>query len=181
MVAYTIHDGTIWRDPLGNTRAPEQFKIIKNAIDVRTRRVVDLGSGHADLANALRQAGALMMCIDMDNALVREARTMGLPAMYMDVEEFPDTVAEAGMDVDIVICFSVLPYLKDPIKFLTTLPGDVLLLEFQYAGDGPGFKDVPDDDVAKHWLAECGWQAEPIGKTFVPGRDMWRTIWLCTR
>lgn len=165
-----------WPETLGNTRAPEQFRQIIKAIDLRGKVVYDLGCGHADLAWALQQIGVNMLCVDNDPLLVKEAASRGVFAICKDIEMF-----HINAYPDAVICFDVLPYLKDPWGFLRELRTPILLLECQYAGDGPGFADIKNDLDMKHKLMLCGWHSEVIGKTFVPGRDLWRTIWMCTK
>lgn len=165
-----------WPEVLGNTRAPEQFRQIVKAIDLRGKTIYDLGCGHVDLDWALDQIGANVVCVDIDPVLVAEATERGLLAICGNIETLYNLLSP-----DTVICFSVLPYLKDPWGFLRKLHAPILLLECQYASDGPGFAEIKNDQDMKHKLMLCGWHSEVIGRTFVPGRDLWRTIWMCTR
>jgi hypothetical protein len=59
---------------------------------------------------------------------------------------------------------------------------EISLVECQYAGDGPGFEDIENDNDFQEllWKAGFAW-AQPIGRTFVKGRDKYRTIWYCKR
>jgi hypothetical protein len=83
---------------------------------------------------------------------------------------------------DIIICFSVLPYLSDPTATLHWIRNhsNQALIECQYSGDGPGFDWLKDDYDMQRWLEQAGFETiEPIGKTLVKDRDKYRTIWLC--
>lgn len=168
-----------WPETLGNTRAPEQFRQIVKAIDLRDRKVFDLGAGYGDLAWALQQIGATVTCVDVDPTMTMKLLERGLHVFTQDVEEFV-TWYDA---MDVVVCFSVLPYLQNPQMFLQRLRlrANVLLLECQYHGDGPGLAQIENDADMKFWLEFLDWKPKIIGKTFVPGRDLWRTIWMCTK
>jgi hypothetical protein len=87
--------------------------------------------------------------------------------------KLPDT------KVDIIICFSVLPYLKDSQYVLGWLSKSCqqALLEVQYKGDGPG--TIKNDSHAKSIFKQHWHSVTPIGKTLVDYRNLYRTIWLC--
>lgn len=87
-----------------------------------------------------------------------------------------------GIVPNMFYCFSVLPYLKNKESFLQYLASKdaVSFIEMQYAGDGPGPKDIEDDGDMFDLLGECGFNKfRKIGSTPVVGRNISRSIWKC--
>ena len=92
-------------------------------------------------------------------------------------------VTDIYVQYDIGICFSVLPYLKKPASFLYKMKKlcELCLIECQYDGDGPGFSFIKSDATMAAYLYGVGFrEIVPIGKTYVEGRNKYRTIWMCS-
>jgi len=85
--------------------------------------------------------------------------------------------------VDIAICFSVLPYLENPICALRwiNLHSDIALIECQYDGDGAGFQCLKENRHMEMCLIEDAkfQRVQTIGYTLVEGRNTKRFIWMC--
>lgn len=161
-----------------NTRSPEQWQIISKYIYFNGKTVLDLGCGYGDILAFCREAGAIVTGLERDMMVVVSAQRQhpGLNIRQGLAEFMPFG------PFDVIICFSVLPYLAVPFDVLKDIWRNCkqALIECQYAGDGPGFAWLQNDDDMRRWLAEAGWQKiEAIGRTFVEGRDKFRTIWLC--
>jgi len=196
--------------PLHNTRAPAQWAIISKYIDFAGKTVLDLGCGYADILFQCKEAGA-RECIGIDKGTSEKVLNIATNWLFEDIgfADFDlnnelDQIPQAPVKQshikpwDVIICFSVLPYLDNALAILGWIKAhsEIALIECQYDGDGPGSvpwlshrigpdlneyqKPPKDDDEMKDILAGVGWQSiEPIGKTLVEGRNMWRTIWLC--
>ena len=84
---------------------------------------------------------------------------------------------------DIIVCLSVLPYIKLPIDLLNkiSIHSREAIIECQYVGDGPGFDDVHNDNDMKSVLGQIWANVTSIGETEVKIRDKWRTVWHCTK
>lgn len=177
--------------PVHNTRSPAQWEIISKHVDFEGKTVLDLGCGHGDLLWRAWRAGAKSLegvekKLETDREIYK--RLMGdLNAacdnlyLMLEIENIIRATRQRG-HYDVVICFSVLPYLQDPFTCLCWIcdHSEQALIECQYSGDGPGFDWLKDDDDMRDWLEQAGFETvEPIGKTLVKDRDKYRTIWLC--
>lgn len=171
--------------PIHNERSPDQWEIIKGVNFSGT--VVDLGCGYADILFRLSRLGKSAWLIGVDdnpsivfrNQGVNEEHTLGVEFWNVTVEDFV-----SGWNygtIDTAICFSVLPYLDSPDYLLAFLRHNTkqTLIECQYAGDGPGFRDIKDDYDMGVWLGQFWKRYRPLGYTTIDYRDVDRTIWLC--
>ena len=164
-----------------NTRSPEQWRIISEHIDFQGKTVLDLGCGKGDILAFAAEAGAHVTGIDSDKANIEYVRIT-----YPEIEVIEQTVnfLEAAPKTDIIICFSVLPYLVEPLFFVLqwiNRHSEVAFIECQYAGDGPGFEFLTDNDDMEKWLFSAAQfeKVEAIGHTLVEGRNTKRYIWMC--
>ena len=167
-----------------NIRSPEQWDIISSHVDFQGKTVLDLGCGKGDILLRAFDAEAIVCGIDYDNENFKYIQNAcaEIQIVCADIADI-DSLREWSSKVDIVICFSVLPYLERPgdtLKWINA-HSDIALIECQYAGDGPGFDFLTDNDDMKQWLLQIGKfkEAEPIGHTFVEGRNTKRIIWRC--
>ena len=162
---------------------PEIWQILMDCgIDFKGKSLIDLGSGYGDMCLLAHQTKAdLVWYVDKDGYKCEEfyhQRAIGKKIVIRnsDIEmlEFDDRW-------DYILCFSVLPYISQPHQFFEKISKirSTLILECQYASDGPGFGDIEDDDDMKEWLSEYWNSCEPIGKTLVKDRQKYRTIWVC--
>jgi SAM-dependent methyltransferase len=163
-----------------NVRSPEQWSIISRHIDFQGKTVLDLGCGKGDILFRAFEAGAKAIGIDLVAENVKY-----IQETYPDIEVAVDNI-ESMIEIfgiDIIICFSVLPYLRNPGVILQWINGhsDIAFIECQYAGDGPGFSGIHDSNDMREWLLTSGQfkKAEPIGYTLVEGRNKKRYIWMC--
>jgi SAM-dependent methyltransferase len=186
----TLRKGCEFIPELYNTRAEEIWDVISKRIVFDGKTVLDVGCGRADLMARIWCAGARVVYgIDNSPIELREAR---LRTLYMVKEGaaiyFLHKNLEHWSDKwpgrhDIIICTSVLPYTIDPDRILQRIQKDcdVAIIECQYAGDGPGFDDIQNDDQMRKWLTDYDWSSvEKIGKSKVVSRNTTRTIWKCT-
>lgn len=168
-----------------NKRSDSQWQIISEHVEVAGKTMLDLGCGYADLLFSCWSAGAAFACgLDKDRSVIEAAfakfqvgDTSNVRLAVANIEQLSKWETE-----DIIICFSVLPYLANPDKVLAWIKDHsrLALIECQYAGDGPGPENIRDDYQMWAWLAAAGWsKIEPIGKTLVEGREKYRTIWRC--
>lgn len=177
-----------------NKRANEQWQIISSHIDFDNKTVLDLGCGYGDILALCQQSGANVLGIEQDKEICKYLKNNWILVINCDLEKWIQKVSakldtsvlewleEPVIHFDIVICFSVLPYLNNPDAVLRWIAdhSDIALIECQYAGDGPGFSGIKNDNDMQKWLFEVGWQsAEAIGKTLVDYRNKYRTIWCC--
>jgi 16S rRNA A1518/A1519 N6-dimethyltransferase RsmA/KsgA/DIM1 with predicted DNA glycosylase/AP lyase activity len=171
-----------------NTRSPQQWQIISEHIDFKSKTVLDLGCGWGDILFKCIEAGVKEAWgVEQDESICRHlwqsdalSNNKARRIAYADLEQwaFQDTIPA----FDIIICFSVLPYLTNPLAVLKWMKehSQTSLIECQYAGDGPGLTTIKNDNDMLAYLRLAGWKSiEPIGKTLVEGRDKYRTIWMC--
>jgi SAM-dependent methyltransferase len=173
-----------------NKRAEEIWEQITPQVSFTGKTVIDVGCGYGDFSFLAYMANAGRIdAIDINQKIIEKARIaneqyFGGPGN--DVNFYIMNIERGDLKImnryDIGICFSVLPYLNDPFFMLRKLSQlcHVLLLEVQYAGDGPGFTWVKNDDDLAYYIGQAGFTSfEPIGRTKVK-QDRWeRTIWLC--
>lgn len=164
-----------------NIRSPEQWRIVSGAIDFQDKTVLDLGCGRGDILAFAAEAGAHVTGIDSDKTNIEYIHNT-----YPAIEAIEETVnfLEAAPKTDIIICFSVLPYLVEPLFFVLQWinhHSEVAFIECQYSGDGPGFEFLTDNDVMEKWLLVAAEfkKVEAIGHTVVEGRNTKRVIWMC--
>lgn len=178
--------------PLYNKRAGEMWDIISAHVDFAGKRVIDLGCGRGDLALRVSAMSAVRWVQAYDNnaECILDCESKKQSIKHRVTISFKlDDIGEAFhyktlSSCDILICCSVLPYMPFASQFIDKMAhhAPMSIIECQYAGDGPGFPDIKDDDDMQTWLLSAGWSTvTPIGKTFVEGRDKWRTIWMCER
>ena len=179
--------------PLHNKRVPEQWKVINKHVDFEGKSVWDIGCGYADLLWCCWRAGAMViMGVDCDidtikyNKQVRTQMGDSESILYIDfcrseIETLVGTIMDETCE-DIILCFSVLPYLDNIPATLQWIHdrSKLALIECQTFGDGPGPAWHKTDDDMRHLLECTGWTSiNRIGATYVANRDKWRTIWLC--
>ncbi len=177
-----------------NKRFPEIWWIITKETDFKNKVIVDVGCGGGDLVKAVFKAQARRVYgfdLDVNNSIFKFNNRVPLNVILCEDDingwgnEWPDlrngTNHKGDSRIDILTCFSVLPYLDDPAKIVRKLRSmaHTVLIEMQYRGDGPG-QLIKNDEEMFIWLKKQGFNTvENIGKTFVEDRDKYRTIWCC--
>jgi len=178
-----------------NVRSAEMWAaIVDNGNSFSGLTVVDFGSGYGDMCLfALRNGASQVLGIDSNPEMVKLAsqKCIDYPdAMFYDGDiesntDFLNALELVGFqddaNMDVAFCFSVLPYLKRPGDFVYLLSNifDTVYIECQYIGDGPG-NIAADDEEMSLWIMNHGFDsAYAVGRTFIKGRNMFRTIWEC--
>jgi len=104
-------DRTAWVRPFGGPIATALAAIA----EARPRRVLDAGSGRAELARLI--AAPEVVCVDSSPAAVEAARALGLEAVRGDLEDLPF----ADESFEVVTCNWVLYHLADVDRGLAGL------------------------------------------------------------
>lgn len=185
--------------PIHNSRAPQQWEIISQHVGFAGKTVLDLGCGYGDILFRCRVAGAIEVWGCEQNEIICQYIWQQEKQLRVAQTDIAKWILQNTLPLwDIIICFSVLPYLDNAVDTLNWMKAhsEIALIECQYDGDGPGSvpwlsrrvgpdlneyqKPPKDDDQMREILAGIGWQSiEPIGKTLIEDRQKWRTIWLC--
>ena len=159
---------------------PQIWQILMGyGISLKGKSLLDLGGGHGDLCLMAHNSGAKKVrYIDnaIDDSVYARFHKTTVELFKQDIEK-----NEWGNGFDYISCLSVLPYLQSPDRFLNDVSktGSVFILECQYAGDGPGLREIQNDYHMESWLRVYWDGVESIGKTLVAGRQRYRTIWVC--
>ncbi len=169
-----------------NTRAERMWSIISRNVDFRRKRVIDLGCGTGDFVWRCLIAGAQqVMPIDIDTSKFSMDFLQSVPNEYtvnLNSSNINEWVKEdRQIHFDIAMCFSVLPYLDDipaTIQWMA-ITFDLSLIEAQYDPEPFNVGVVSDRGMAQLLLDNGFNDVEPIGKSYVDYRDVWRTIWRC--
>jgi len=163
-----------------NVRSPMQWEIVSKVIDFQDLEVADLGCGYCDLLLNIQAAGASVAHgVEHDPDIAQEARSRcegtGITIFEADLVAW---LRECQV-YDVLICFSVLPYLPDMESALALLyqKGRQVLIECQYRGDGPG--SILGDSHMQWRLLRYWDSVRKIGTTLVEIRNCERSIWLC--
>lgn len=180
-----------------NTRAEAMWRIISQEVDFRKKRVIDFGCGTGDFLWRAYVAGAEHV-IGIDNKTEVETifvddgedYTEGIIRMRTGINLFfswdiDEEINKAPNDYinsfDIALCFSVLPYLSDIPATLKWMSANFSLsiIEAQYNPEPYNVGVLSDTGMAQLLLNNGFDTIEPIGKTYVEIRDVYRTIWKC--
>lgn len=167
------------------------WNAIVKKVDFIDKTVLDAGCGHGDLVMYAWMSGAkAVVGVDKDKIALTDAR---LRAGEMILSGARITFVEKDIEqwdskwpgkYDIVFCTSVLPYLLDPDRLLANICNDskIAIIECQYAGDGPGFTHIANDEQMLAWLQKFCWTGVArIGQSYLASRDLYRSIWMCNR
>jgi hypothetical protein len=168
--------------PVHNTRAPKQWRIISQHVDFEDKTVLDLGCGCGDLMYRAWADGASEIHGADNNAKIIAAFPLDFHTYKIDIDEMIGNNASVYR-WDIIVCFSVLPYLTDPTATLRWIckHSSIALIECQLSGDGPGFDWLKSPQDMRRWLDSIGWKSiQRIGETVVKDRGAKRGIWLCS-
>lgn len=163
--------------------------ILSKYFDFQGQKLFDVGFGHGDLLRAAHDAGAIVYGCEIDRDLI-DRIVPGLEGAIFesDIDTWDDTWYPfkggghrgQGKSIDILTCFSVLPYLRDPsctIRYFAKI-SKVSVIEMQYRGDGPGHL-IRNFLEMENWLKEVWEEVKWIGQTYIKDRDKHRDIWLC--
>jgi hypothetical protein len=173
-----------------NTRAMNMWRAISQNVNFRKKNVADLGCGHGEMLWRSLLAGADFVCgFDIQpkpNALMLAEIYSQIRVVQTDLNVSighgtPYWLKERKWDI--AMCFSVLPYLDNPIGALEWIAKNfpVALIEVQYVPE-PNNIGVFSDNGMFSTLRDTGFEViSKIGSTHVGIRDMDRTIWKCER
>ena len=175
-----------------NKRAEEMWSYISSSVDFEDKQVLDLGCGSGDfLTRALHSGASYVLGVERDYVVSSwaDARLQSdgwsLDKYAIGVDDIDSIVMKDDKGYkgfDIIMCFSVLPYLDSPGNAMFWIKNncDIALIECQYHGDGPGPEFIKNDSDMKSRILGIGWgKAEKIGWTDVKIRPAKRSIWKC--
>lgn len=172
-----------------NQRFPEIWQILTQHIDFTGKTLLDIGCGYGDLIKAAYQDGATVYGLDRD--FPNELKAIHYPDRFYlirdDINWWTDNDypfkrgKNKNSRIDILTCFSVLPYLKNMLETLSYFKqiAPMVVIECQYYGDGPGLLFIQNDEDMRRVLDSYWPVVSKIGQTFVDGRNKYRSIWLC--
>jgi hypothetical protein len=151
---------------------------------------LDLGCGYADLLWRCWAAGAsevwgLDQDIDIINRNARISAQMNVadpPVGFIctEIQSYMGLVPTSNPDV--ILCFSVLPYLSNIPRVLEWIynHSHTALIECQLFGDGPGPEWLKTLGDLAALFRDVGWlHIQLLGSTYIPDRDKHRIIWMC--
>jgi SAM-dependent methyltransferase len=181
-----------------NIRAEAMWQVIRNNVNFYGKNVIDIGCGTGDFLWRVFEANAIHVQgidkhperITVPTIILGERMLIGANNVLSGVgNNFPFDIDTAVMEnflfqpkYQIGFCFSVLPYLENPLAALVwmRMNFNTLILEFQYAGDGPGLDYIHNDTEAEEFIRKAGFEnVDSIGRTEIEIRDTYRTIWKC--
>lgn len=171
--------------PLHNVRAGTIWSFIEPHVDFTDKTVCDYGCGYADIiARAALSGAKAAWGYEGDANVFQQARQRmrGIPNLSIVQTDIEKLVDIAPARVNIGICTSVLPYLKHPTVFLQFLSGfhREVIIEMQYATDGPGPAHITNDEDMINWLTASGFdEITRLGATLVEPRNRYRSVFLC--
>ena len=167
------------------------FEAIRRHVDLVGADVLDLGCGYGDLAAFSLANGARHVTIVDKNPemiLMSEAKiiqraplTTTWETLVLDID---DRSQLASLQYyHIAYCTSVLPYLSNRELALSFLAAraETSIIEMQYAGDGPGPKEIKNDADMLALLSRFWETSEKIGRTHTGRTPAHRSIWKCAR
>ncbi len=179
-----------------NRRAKAMWDQIIPHVDFMNRTVIDIGAGYCDLAMMAADAGAhIVLCLENNSQVYKKilerleygTYCLNINAMEVDAEDFLYGIPDNEYLVDIAICTSVLPYLREPDRMLEWMSkhAAISIIEVQYKNDGPGERlGIEADAMMEGRLrSQAAWDSKrkvyKIGETNIAIRPGTRSIWLC--
>jgi SAM-dependent methyltransferase len=165
------------------------WHIIHDKVIWTKKTVVDLGCGAGDMLWRAWDAGANRVDgIDLDKRMLKYAEDRHKQHGYqpprakiffgcVDLSKHYFRIPTS----DIVICFSVLPYIHGRHELLDQMSRrhDTAFIECQYWGDGPGPSDITTQNDMRELLRRYWKKVEWCGATTVKGGIAKRDIWRC--
>lgn len=168
-----------------NTRAPDMWSLISKNVDFEGKSVLDLGCGYGDFLLLAHYAGASKIAgVDNNSRIISKVRErIDKKAKNSHIRLYIEDIETLSLkDWDIVLCFSVLPYLNNPDKLLNKIyfNSKIALIEAQYQGEPYCLQNIKNDKDMREWLQSIGWDCiTNLGYTDVEIRNAKRTIWRC--
>jgi SAM-dependent methyltransferase len=146
----------------------ERLKPLFDAIDLRDKRVLDIGCNEGFFALYMAAQGARVIGIDVDEQRIAKARfvqsLMGTADVDLRVTDIFSPDFAALPSADLCVCLGVIHRVPDPVAALSALAKktDMLLLEWKALKFGPhdeafayfSAKPVDQDDYygTEYWL-----------------------------
>jgi 2-polyprenyl-6-hydroxyphenyl methylase/3-demethylubiquinone-9 3-methyltransferase len=130
-----------WWDPKGPSKPlhdlnPLRLQYVERAVALQGKRVVDVGCGGGILSEAMARAGALVLGIDLSQAVLDVAELHALeakvPAQYRTLAA-EELALERPAEFDLVTCMEMLEHVPDPAASIQALAslvkpgGDVIV------------------------------------------------------
>lgn len=170
-----------------NKRALSIWSIISSGVEFKNKSVIDVGCGYCDIAWRMAKAGASVSAVDKDPLALKTCyekkvhyKQESISVLGHYLEEFLPYITEP---YDIAICFSVLPYLSwnydEALAILRDIVARELIIELQYAGDGPGRVEIQNDGDMRILLENYYDNVTWLGATSVKENQHMRSLWRC--
>ena len=157
----------VWGPGFLSPGGPDEVRRIVKGLDLRGRRVLDVGCGAAGPAIVLaRDLGAEVVCLDVEDTLIENARRNAAEAGVADRLEFvlakPGPLPFGDADFDVVFSKEALLHIPDKPAFFSEAlrvlrPGGYLAASDWLKGEGaendPGYRRYMDEGHLSYKMA----------------------------
>lgn len=132
--------------------AKERHKYFSDVLDKRTFRILEIGCGPAEMAEAFESLGCEYTGIDIDPRVIEAAQARGVRAFRAD---FLD-MSEAQPGFDVIIASQVLEHITNPVRFAKKIatmlvPGGIFQCDVPYHHSAPSLTYFVPRKYAGYW------------------------------
>lgn len=139
----------------------------------------DLGYGYGDIIIRLHKLGYEVSGVEKDDDLYQRMKGFGIKTYHDDIENFIHNFDPIDK-FDLIICTSVIPYLRYQDKIIEWIAHNshLSVFEIQSEGDGPG--TLESQIIVEDYLMDCHFDSvTQIGVTLVKENLFERRLFLC--
>jgi 2-polyprenyl-6-hydroxyphenyl methylase/3-demethylubiquinone-9 3-methyltransferase len=117
---------TRWWDPEGDLKTlhqinPLRLGYIQDKVDLKGKKVIDIGCGGGILSESMAKAGAMVTGIDMNKSVIDTAK-LHLHESELEIEYLKisaeEIAAEREQQYDVVTCLEMLEHVPDPAAII---------------------------------------------------------------
>ena len=167
--------------------SPERLNILLMNQDFKNKRVLDLGCNIGFFAFSIANQAREVIGVDYDQVAINKAKELSKKYNVKNVrfisKEITENLLKDLGHFDVVLCLSVLPWLKKADKnhleiWKAIFSNKIVYSELMYKHDGPaGMDDIGNDEDAYTYLKKFSKIVHPIGWTQGWGdRTIWRSV-----